>query len=75
MIMRVIAFANPKGGSDKTTSAILRAEQVALSGGRVAILDLDPNISILLWAKVREEQGRGSPSPFMPAPRSRIPLR
>ena len=59
--MRVIAFANPKGGSGKTTSAILLAEQVALSGGRVAILDLDPNASILLWAKVREEQGRGVP--------------
>ena len=41
--MYVITFANPKGGSGKTTSAMLLAEQIALSGGRVAILDLDPN--------------------------------
>ena len=45
--MYVITFANPKGGSGKTTSAMLLAEQIALSGGRVAILDLDPNANIL----------------------------
>ena len=59
--MYVIAFANPKGGSGKTTSAILLAEQIALSGGRVTILDLDPNANILLWAQSREEQGRVIP--------------
>ena len=59
--MYVIAFANPKGGSGKTTSAILLAEQIALSGGRVTILDLDPNANILLWARSREEQGRVVP--------------
>ena len=35
--MYVITFANPKGGSGKTTSAMLLAEQIAVSGGRVAI--------------------------------------
>ena len=59
--MFVITFANPKGGSGKTTSAMLLAEQIAISGGRVAILDLDPNANILAWAKAREEQGRGVP--------------
>lgn len=59
--MFVITFANPKGGSGKTTSAMLLAEQIALSGGRVAILDLDPNANILAWARGREEAGRGMP--------------
>lgn len=59
--MFVITFANPKGGSGKTTSAMLLAEQIALSGGRVAILDLDPNANILAWARGREAAGRGVP--------------
>ena len=59
--MYVITFANPKGGSGKTTSAMLLAEQIALSGGRVAILDLDPNANILGWARGREEAGRSLP--------------
>jgi len=59
--MYVITFANPKGGSGKTTSAMLLAEQIALAGGRVAILDLDPNANILAWSRSREEEGRGVP--------------
>lgn len=59
--MYVITFANPKGGSGKTTSAMLLAEQIALAGGRVAILDLDPNANILAWSRGREKEGRGVP--------------
>lgn len=59
--MYVITFANPKGGSGKTTSAMLLAEQIALSGGRVAILDLDPNANILAWSESRKDEGRDVP--------------
>ena len=59
--MYVITFANPKGGSGKTTSAMLLAEQIAISGGRVAVLDLDPNANILAWAQARRAQGREIP--------------
>jgi chromosome partitioning protein len=59
--MYVITFANPKGGSGKTTSAMLLAEQIALSGGRVSILDLDPNANILSWADARTEKGTEVP--------------
>jgi chromosome partitioning protein len=59
--MYVITFANPKGGSGKTTSAMLLAEQIATAGGRVAVLDLDPNANILAWARAREAQGRRVP--------------
>ena len=61
--MYVITYANPKGGSGKTTSAMLLAEQIALSGGRVAILDLDPNANILAWSEGRKAAGR--PVPFV----------
>ena len=60
-VMRVITFANPKGGSGKTTSAMLLAEQIAISGGRVAVLDLDPNANILAWAEARRGEGRAVP--------------
>lgn len=59
--MYVITFANPKGGSGKTTSAILLAEQIAFSGGRVSILDLDPNANILAWVEGRKAEGLGAP--------------
>jgi len=59
--MYVITFANPKGGSGKTTSAMLLAEQIALSGGRVSILDLDPNANILAWSEGRRADGRDVP--------------
>ena len=59
--MYVITFANPKGGSGKTTSAMLLAEQIALSGGRVSILDLDPNANILAWSEGRKADGRDVP--------------
>lgn len=60
--MYVISFANPKGGSGKTTAALLLAEQIALSGGRVALVDLDPNANIVAWAWARQVAGR--PTPF-----------
>lgn len=59
--MYVITFCNPKGGSGKTTSAMLLAEQIALSGGRVALLDLDPNANIVGWVEARREMGRDIP--------------
>ncbi|MEB3422126.1 AAA family ATPase [Salipiger marinus] len=59
--MFVIAFANPKGGSGKTTAAMLLAEQIALSGGRVALLDLDPNANIVSWARARKAESREMP--------------
>lgn len=59
--MYVITFANPKGGSGKTTSAMLLAEQIAISGGRVAILDLDPNANIIAWSDTREAEGKSVP--------------
>lgn len=59
--MFTISFANPKGGSGKTTAALLLAEQIALSGGTVAIMDLDPNANIKAWYDSRMAKGRITP--------------
>ena len=59
--MYVITFANPKGGSGKTTSALILAEQIAVSGGTVALLDLDPNANIVSWADTRRSNGQALP--------------
>lgn len=47
--MPVIAFANPKGGAGKTTSALLLASELASLGAGVAIIDADPEKWISQW--------------------------
>ena len=66
--MYVITFANPKGGSGKTTSAMLLAEQIAIAGGTVGVLDCDPNQNIVQWAQMRQDEGRGAPFTIQPVP-------
>lgn len=66
--MFTITFANPKGGSGKTTSAMLLAEQIRHAGASVAILDCDPNQNIVQWAKQREGEGRAIPFTIRPVP-------
>ncbi|PLU25728.1 ParA family protein [Sinorhizobium medicae] len=50
--MPVIAFANPKGGAGKTTSALLLATELAAKGAQVAVIDADPERWISQWAKL-----------------------
>jgi len=59
--MFVITLANPKGGSGKTTTAMLLAEQIHHAGAKVAVLDCDPNQNIMQWAKMRREGGKNIP--------------
>lgn len=47
--MPVIAFANPKGGAGKTTSALLLASELAARDARVTIIDADPERWISQW--------------------------
>ncbi|MCH5374488.1 MAG: ParA family protein [Planctomycetes bacterium] len=49
--MAVIAFANSKGGSGKTTSALLLACELA-QRARVTIIDADPNRPVTKWARL-----------------------
>jgi chromosome partitioning protein len=47
--MPVVAFANPKGGAGKSTSALVLAQTLAMAGASVTIIDADPNRPILDW--------------------------
>lgn len=67
--MSVIAFANPKGGTGKTTSALLLAETFASAGARVAILDCDPNRNLISWQEDRQESGRSMPLTVFDSPK------
>ncbi len=53
--MRKIVVINSKGGSGKTTVAINLAAAMAVSGGKPAILDLDPQGSSMRWLKQRPD--------------------
>ena len=55
--MHTIAFANPKGGTGKSTSALILAEQLASSGLKTAIIDNDPSQNLLHWYKERRDAG------------------
>jgi len=48
--MPTISFVSPKGGAGKTTSALVLAEQIAISAP-VTIIDADPNHPIATWSK------------------------
>lgn len=50
--MPIISFANPKGGSGKTTSALLLASELATKGATVTIVDADPEKWISQWGKL-----------------------
>lgn len=61
--MPVIAMANPKGGTGKTTSAMVLALELAKEQDvSVAVIDADPNQIIGQWASERNEMGK--PIPF-----------
>lgn len=55
--MPTITVVNPKGGSGKTTTALLLASGLAAQGASVAMLDGDPNPNLFRWA-----QRRGMPT-------------
>jgi chromosome partitioning protein len=50
---KVIAVAQQKGGSGKTMLAAQLAVALA-EGGKVAVLDIDPQGSLTIWGKLRE---------------------
>lgn len=60
--MIVVSIANPKGGSGKTTMALLLAEFFTHAGKSVCLLDNDPTQNLVHWKIARE--GRGLASPF-----------
>ena len=49
--MKIISFANQKGGVGKTTSAVTLADGLARREYRVLLIDLDPqgHVAFFLW--------------------------
>jgi len=67
-----IAFVSPKGGAGKTTAALLLALGLEGRGGRVAMIDSDPNKPLVHWAGL---PGRPDRLTVHPAPTAQdIPI-
>lgn len=49
--MPVIAIANPKGGSGKSTTTLVLGTTLAEQGASVTVLDCDPNRPIVSWRR------------------------
>lgn len=58
--MTVIAVANQKGGSGKTTTAVTLAATLAERGHEVLLIDLDPQASATAWFGADVDSGDGS---------------
>ena len=69
VFVAVIAVANPKGGSGKTTLVMVLAQVLVEHGGRVAVIDADPNGIIARWAEQRESEGREVPFTVVAGPK------
>lgn len=64
MTATVITIAQQKGGAGKTTLAIHLALAWAVSGRRVAIIDIDPQASVSTWFRVRHERNEAGEAPI-----------
>lgn len=56
--MRVISFTTQKGGSGKSTLASSLAVAASEAGEKVFIIDMDPQASLMRWAKERGKSER-----------------
>lgn len=57
MPARVLTIAQQKGGSGKTTLAAHLAIAWSLAGHKVALVDIDPQASLMAWDRMRAERG------------------
>ena len=55
--MHTVVFFSPKGGSGKTTAALLLALGLVEHGSRVAVIDADPNKPLVRWAALSTGKG------------------
>lgn len=61
--MPVISFANPKGGTGKSTSALVLALELSRRGAKTALIDCDPNQVTAGWAQ-NYTASQSKPAPF-----------
>lgn len=48
---RIISIIQSKGGTGKTTSAMFLASALSLKGRKVAVIDMDPQLSAFHWSE------------------------
>ena len=65
--MKVISIASAKGGVGKSTLAVNLACAILEEGRSVAILDLDPQGSALLWQQIRTKSNPEASAPAVHA--------
>lgn len=53
VVMKVISFLNPKGGTGKTTATINISTCLSRQGYHVAVVDTDPQRSLTNWNKLQ----------------------
>jgi chromosome partitioning protein len=56
--LRVIVFISPKGGTGKTTAALVLALGLVERGERVAMIDSDPNKPLVQWSALPKRPDR-----------------
>jgi chromosome partitioning protein len=66
--MICISFVNPKGGTGKTTSCFLLAEQLTAAGYKVAVFDCDPNDNLVTWRDKRVAANKHCPFEIVSGP-------
>lgn len=49
--MPTIVIASPKGGSGKSTTAVILGTELAHAGAEIVMIDCDPNASLSMWAE------------------------
>jgi chromosome partitioning protein len=52
-IMSILAFVQKKGGTGKTTTATNMSVEAMMRGFSVALIDIDPQGSVLTWKNAR----------------------
>jgi chromosome partitioning protein len=57
MAAKVLTIAQQKGGAGKTTLAAQLGVAFRMTGKRVALMDIDPQASLVNWHRVRSEAG------------------
>ena len=67
--MPVISFANPKGGSGKTTLTLVLALELSKQGASLAVIDADPNAVIADWASRRRQGAQDVPFTIVARPK------